>query len=109
MGCGGAGVAAATKSEGTTVKNIREQTAQTVSSITTVDLTGISHIEEAFAILGSDDVRRLFGADNAWDTLEEILLRYFGCSVKASRLGLQSSQLLPPSRLRTMPPTSRAT
>jgi hypothetical protein len=34
-------------------------------------------LEDAFAILGSDDVRRLFGADNAWDTLEEILLRYF--------------------------------
>jgi hypothetical protein len=34
-------------------------------------------LEEAFAILGSDDVMRLFGSDNAWDTLEEILLRYF--------------------------------
>jgi hypothetical protein len=34
-------------------------------------------LEEAFAILGSDDVMRLFGTDNAWDTLEEILLRYF--------------------------------
>ena len=34
-------------------------------------------LEEAFRILGSDDVRRLFGADNAWDVLEEILLRYF--------------------------------
>lgn len=34
-------------------------------------------LEEAFSILGSDDVMRLFGSDNAWDTLEEILLRYF--------------------------------
>jgi hypothetical protein len=34
-------------------------------------------LEEAFKILGSDDVKRLFGADNAWDVLEEILLRYF--------------------------------
>ena len=33
------------------VKNIDQQTAQTVSSITTVDLTGISHIEEVFAIV----------------------------------------------------------
>src|ERR671930_919036 len=32
-------------------------------------------LEEAFKILGSDDVKRLFGADNAWDVLEEILLR----------------------------------
>jgi hypothetical protein len=34
-------------------------------------------LEEAFRILEFDDVRRLFGAENAWDTLEEILLRYF--------------------------------
>jgi hypothetical protein len=34
-------------------------------------------LEEAFRILNSDDVKRLFGADNAWDVLEEILLRYF--------------------------------
>jgi putative ABC transport system permease protein len=43
-------VAAATRADGTQVKDIREQAAQTVSSITTVDLTGISHIEEAFSI-----------------------------------------------------------
>jgi putative ABC transport system permease protein len=43
-------VAAATRRAGTTVDDIRHQTAQTVSSITTVDLTGISHIEEAFAL-----------------------------------------------------------
>ena len=39
-----------TKRAGTSVKDIRSQTAQTVSSITTVDLTGISRIEEAFAL-----------------------------------------------------------
>jgi putative ABC transport system permease protein len=44
-------VAAATKSLGTEVKNIDQQTAQTVTSITTVDLTGISRLEEAFAIV----------------------------------------------------------
>ncbi|TML18783.1 MAG: ABC transporter permease [Actinobacteria bacterium] len=43
-------VAAATRQDGAIVKNIRQQTAQTVSSITTVDLSGISRIEEAFAI-----------------------------------------------------------
>jgi putative ABC transport system permease protein len=43
-------VAAATKSAGVSVKDIRQQTAQTVSSITTVDLSGISRIEEAFSI-----------------------------------------------------------
>ena len=44
-------VAAATRSSGAVVKDIRRQTAQTVSSITTVDLAGISRIEEAFAVL----------------------------------------------------------
>ena len=44
-------VAAATRGEGTQVKNIRQQSAQTVSSITTVDLTGVTSIERAFVIL----------------------------------------------------------
>jgi len=44
-------VADATRREGTLVKDIRRQTAQTVSSITTVDLGGISRIEEAFALV----------------------------------------------------------
>ena len=44
-------VAAATAPLGTEVKNIDQQTAQTTTSITTVDLTGISHLEEAFAIV----------------------------------------------------------
>ncbi len=33
-------------------------------------------LEEAFDILRAADVRRLFGADNAWDALEEIQRRY---------------------------------
>jgi hypothetical protein len=28
-------------------------------------------LEEAFKILDSDDVKRLFGADNAWDVVEK--------------------------------------
>lgn len=44
-------VASATKGFGVTVKDIRQQAVQTVSSITTVDLTGISRLEQAFAIL----------------------------------------------------------
>src|SRR5215216_5469332 len=34
-------------------------------------------LEEAFRILGADDIKRLFGADNAWDVVEEVLIRYF--------------------------------
>src|SRR5262245_34993775 len=34
-------------------------------------------LDEAFRILNSDDIKRLFGADNAWDVVEEVLTRYF--------------------------------
>src|SRR5205085_361361 len=44
-------VAAATRHDGTVVRDIRAQTAQTVSSITTVDLGGIRRIEEAFTLV----------------------------------------------------------
>jgi putative ABC transport system permease protein len=44
-------IGAATRAEGTSVKDVRQQTAQTVSSITTVDLRGISRIEEAFLLV----------------------------------------------------------
>jgi putative ABC transport system permease protein len=44
-------IAGSTRTFGTQVKNIRRQAVQTASSITTVDLAGISRIEEAFAIL----------------------------------------------------------
>ena len=43
-------IAAATAFAGASVEDLRHQTAQTVSSITTVDLSGISRIEEAFAL-----------------------------------------------------------
>ncbi len=55
-------VAAATSGDGTLVKNIRDQTQQTVSSITTVDLTGISRIEEAFAVILAAAAMGLFVA-----------------------------------------------
>jgi putative ABC transport system permease protein len=44
-------VSEATRGFGVTVKDIRQQSVQTVSSITTVDLTGISRLEQAFAIV----------------------------------------------------------
>ena len=42
-------------------------------------------LEQAFEILGSEDVTRLFGADDAWDVLEEILRRYLGESTVTSQ------------------------
>jgi putative ABC transport system permease protein len=55
-------VAAATATSGTEVHDITEQTAKTTSSITTVDLAGISRIEEAFAILLAAGAMGLFVA-----------------------------------------------
>jgi putative ABC transport system permease protein len=55
-------VAAATSGLGTKVDNINNQSARTSSSITTVDLTGISHIEQAFAIVLAAAAMALFVA-----------------------------------------------
>ena len=35
-------------------------------------------LDEAFRILGADDIKNVFGADTAWDVLEEVMRRYFG-------------------------------
>ena len=48
------------RADGTTVRDIREQTAQTVSSITTVDLRGIARIEEVFALVLAAAAMALF-------------------------------------------------
>jgi putative ABC transport system permease protein len=53
-------VAAATKADGTMVKSINEQTARTVSSITTVDLRGISRILEVFTVILAGAAMGLF-------------------------------------------------
>jgi putative ABC transport system permease protein len=55
-------VAAATRTDGTTVRDIRHQAAQTVSSITTVDLRGISRIEEGFVPILAAAAMALFVA-----------------------------------------------
>ncbi len=34
-------------------------------------------LDEAFRILGADDIKRQFGADNAWDVVEEVLTQHF--------------------------------
>ena len=53
-------VAQATAADGTTVKDITSQLAATVSSITTVDLTGISRIEEVFVVVLAGAAMALF-------------------------------------------------
>jgi hypothetical protein len=41
-------------------------------------------LEECFAILGSEDVKDLFGAANAWDVVDEVLIRYFDVRLQSS-------------------------
>src|SRR5580692_7787307 len=54
-------------------------------------------LEEAFKILNSPDVKRLFGADNAWDVVEEVLIRYFNERLQTSprqRMGVTGREVL---------------
>jgi len=54
-------------------------------------------LEESFKILNSEDVKRLFGADNAWDVLEEVLIRYFNERLVTSprqRMGVTGREVL---------------
>jgi hypothetical protein len=54
-------------------------------------------LEEAFKILNSPDVKRLFGADNAWDVVEEVLIRYFNERLVTSprqRMGVTGREIL---------------
>jgi hypothetical protein len=54
-------------------------------------------LDEAFRILGADDIKRLFGADNAWDVVEEVLVRYFNERLVTStrqRMAVSGRELL---------------
>jgi len=54
-------------------------------------------LDEAFRILNADDIKRLFGADNAWDVVEEVLIRYFNERLVTSprqRMGVAGRELL---------------
>ncbi|HEY4411673.1 MAG TPA: ABC transporter permease [Gaiellaceae bacterium] len=65
-------VAALTRTYGVSVKDIRRQTAQTVSSITTVDLRGISRIEEAFVLVLAAAAMALFVAVGLAERRQEL-------------------------------------
>jgi hypothetical protein len=54
-------------------------------------------LDEAFRILGAEDIKRLFGADNAWDVVEEVLIRYFNERLVTSprqRMGVAGREVL---------------
>ena len=42
-------------------------------------------LDEAFKILSAQDVRSLFGADSAWDVVEQMMARYFNKEVNPSQ------------------------
>jgi hypothetical protein len=41
-------------------------------------------LDDAFRILNAPDVKQLFGADTAWDVIEEILTHYFNVKLETS-------------------------
>jgi hypothetical protein len=54
-------------------------------------------LDEAFRILNSEDIKRLFGADNAWDVVEEVLIRYYNERLVTSprqRMGVAGREVL---------------
>ena len=54
-------------------------------------------LEEAFRILDAPDVKNLFGADDAWDVIEEVLIRYFQERLVTSprqRMGVTGREVL---------------
>jgi hypothetical protein len=54
-------------------------------------------LDESFRILNSPDIKRLFGADNAWDVVEEVLIRYFNERLVTSprqRMGVTGREVL---------------
>jgi putative ABC transport system permease protein len=88
-------IGAATKADGTIVTDIRRQTAQTVSSITTVDLSGISRIEEAFALLLAAAAMGLFVAVGLSERRQELAtMAAVGASLRQAAAFLWSEAVL---------------
>jgi putative ABC transport system permease protein len=88
-------VAAATAPFGASVKDIQAQTAQTVSSITSVDLRGISRIEEAFVLILAAAAIALFVAVALAERRQELAtMAALGASLRQAAAFLWSEALL---------------
>ena len=88
-------VATATAHDGTTVKDIRGQTAATVSSITSVDLRGISRIEEAFVLVLATAAMALQLAVALAERREELaIMSALGASLRGAAAFLWSEAAL---------------
>jgi hypothetical protein len=54
-------------------------------------------LDECFKILDAEDVKKLFGADNAWDVVDEVLIRYFDERLQSSprqRMGVTGREVI---------------
>jgi hypothetical protein len=54
-------------------------------------------LDEAFRILGAEDVKKQFGADTAWDVVESILVQHFNETLETSprqRMGVAGREVL---------------
>jgi putative ABC transport system permease protein len=88
-------VATATGTFGVSVKDIGAQTAQTASSITTVDLRGISSIEEAFVLVLAAAAMALFVAVGLAERRQELAtMAALGASLRQAAAFLWSEALL---------------
>ena len=77
------------------VKDIRRQTAQTVSSITTVDLRGISRIEEVFVLVLAAAATALFVAVALAERRQELAtMAALGASLRHAAAFLWSEAVL---------------
>lgn len=68
------GSIAVVRRSGLDLRNNLEQASY--GHVMVVSIDGLGLLDEAFSILGSTDILNLFGADNAWDVLEEVMHRY---------------------------------
>jgi putative ABC transport system permease protein len=88
-------IAAATSNAGTRIKDITQQTAETVSSITTVDLRGISRIEEVFVVvLVSVAIALFVGVGLAERRQELATMTALGASLRQAAAFLWSEALI---------------
>lgn len=78
----GFGSIAAVRRAGLDLRSNLKRAAYGDVSVLAVELLQL--LKAAFDILGAEDVMQQFGTDNAWDTLEEVLLRVRGEQVSAS-------------------------
>lgn len=89
------GSVAAARRAGLDFRANLKQAAYGDPNVLTVELMQL--LRQAFEILGADDVRRQFGTDTAWDTLEEVLKRYLNEDPQASqrsRMGVTGRELI---------------